>query len=69
MLNRHRSPCGSSGLSSSEIRRVTGLCRFRSEVQHVPRDCLPNQSMEPTATAVTPRADARVAPAVAVAHH
>ena len=29
----------------------------------------PNQSMEPTATAVTPRADARVAPAVAVAHH
>ena len=29
----------------------------------------PNQSMEPTATAVTPRADARGAPAVAVAHH
>ena len=30
---------------------------------------LPNKSLEPTATAVTPRADARVAPAVAVAHH
>ncbi|PTY03011.1 hypothetical protein DB347_22715 [Opitutaceae bacterium EW11] len=30
---------------------------------------LPNQSLEPTATAVTPRAGARVAPAVTVAHH
>jgi hypothetical protein len=28
----------------------------------------PNQALEPTATAVTPRACARVAPAVAVAH-
>ncbi|PTY07066.1 hypothetical protein DB347_09560 [Opitutaceae bacterium EW11] len=28
-----------------------------------------NQSLEPTPTAVTPRADARVAPAVGVAHH
>ncbi|PTY03010.1 hypothetical protein DB347_22710 [Opitutaceae bacterium EW11] len=28
-----------------------------------------NQSLEPTATAVTPRAGARVAPAAAVAHH
>ena len=30
---------------------------------------LPNQSMEPTATAVTHPADAGCAPAVAVAHH
>ena len=29
----------------------------------------PNQSMEPTVTAVTPRADARGAPAATVAHH
>ena len=29
---------------------------------------LPNQALEPTTTAVTPRADARVAPAVVVAH-
>ncbi|PTY01723.1 hypothetical protein DB347_25390 [Opitutaceae bacterium EW11] len=29
----------------------------------------PNQSLEPTPPAVTPRADARVAPAVGVAHH
>ena len=28
----------------------------------------PNQALEPTTTAVTPRADARVAPAVVVAH-
>ncbi len=29
----------------------------------------PNQALQPTATAVTPRADARVAPAAAVAEH
>ena len=29
----------------------------------------PNQSLQPTATAVTPRAGARVAPAAAVAEH
>ena len=28
----------------------------------------PNQALEPTTTAVTPRADARVAPAVVAAH-
>jgi hypothetical protein len=28
----------------------------------------PNQALEPTPTAVTPRADARVAPAAGVAH-
>jgi hypothetical protein len=28
----------------------------------------PNQALEPTTPAVTPRADARVAPAVVVAH-
>ena len=43
--------------------------RLRRTVNHSHKDCLPNQSLEPTATAVTPRADARVAPAVAVAHH
>ena len=37
----------------------------RGDLSHI----RPNQSMEPTATAVTPRADARVAPAAAVAHH
>ena len=29
---------------------------------------VPNQALEPTTTPVTPRADARVAPAVVVAH-
>jgi len=30
---------------------------------------MPNQSLEPMARSVTPRADARVAPALAMAHH
>ena len=38
---------------------------FKFEVQRLP---WPNQALEPTTTAVTPRAGARVAPAAAVAH-
>ena len=43
--------------------------KFSSKAHSSPKDCWPNQSMEPTVTAVTPRADARVAPAATVAHH
>ena len=57
--------------SDFEIRfgeaRVLQLPHGVLEVSWTPSN-RPNQSMEPTATAVTPRADARVAPAVAVAH-
>ena len=49
--------------------RITSVVPSRSELrlemQRPPSR--PNQSLQPTATAVTPRADARVAPAAAVA--
>ena len=49
-----------------EILRQTPS-KFRFEMPRLPSR--PNQSMEPTATAVTHPADAGCAPAVAVAHH
>ena len=47
-------------------RRVSQRVRAMQNKQSTPS--LPNQALEPTITAVTPRADARVAPAVIVAH-
>ena len=50
--------------SDSEGRGAAGA-DIETGMQHLPSR--PNQALQPTATAVTPRADARVAPAAAVA--
>jgi hypothetical protein len=53
--------------SVSKHQKPNNLERYRIEVPILPE--WPNKSLQPTPTAVTPRAGARVVPAVSVAEH
>ena len=70
------------GVRSLKIRRPVSLVESRIEGSRFVLQCAkrnmardrikhirPNQSLEPMARSVTPRADARVAPALTMAHH
>ena len=63
------SPERGAGLTDSWIAVIHDVSRVADMSGERRFPSRPNQSMEPTATAVTHPADAGCAPAVAVAHH